>query len=131
MASSTKTTGGCAQPGRTRSTRDIDLVKVAYAHDEIQAEFLQGLLREADVVSVVRRAPGFDVPEFVAGGPRHLLVAASDVPVAHDVLREVDPGQPALASRSGADRRSRVLAALLIPVALVALVVCLATDAFV
>jgi hypothetical protein len=117
--------------GRTRSTRDIDLVKVAYAHDEIEAEFLQGLLREADVVSVVRRAPGFDVPEFLAGGPRHVLVAASDVPVAHDVLREVDPGQPALASRSGADRRPRVLAALLIPVALVALVICLATDAFV
>jgi hypothetical protein len=80
--------------GRTRSTRDIDLVKVAYAHDEIEAEFLQGLLREADVVSVVRRAPGFDVPEFLAGGPRHLLVAASDVPVAHDVLREVTQVSP-------------------------------------
>lgn len=115
----------------TRSTSDIDLVKVAYAHDEIEAEFLQGLLREADVVSVVRRAPGFDVPEFLAAGPRHVVVAAADVPVAQDVLREVDPGQPGPSSRSGADRRSRVLAGLLIPVALVALVVCLATDVLV
>ena len=35
-------------PGRIRSTRDSDLVKVAYAHDEFAAELLQGLLREAD-----------------------------------------------------------------------------------
>jgi hypothetical protein len=117
--------------GPPRSTRDIDLVKVAYANDEMQAEFLQGLLREADVGSVVRRAPGFDVPEFLAAGPRHVLVAASDLPVAQDVLREVDPRQPGPPSPSGADRRSRVLAGLLIPVALVVLVVCLATDVLV
>jgi hypothetical protein len=30
--------------------------------------------------SVVRRAPGFDIPEFLAAGPRELLVAASDIP---------------------------------------------------
>jgi hypothetical protein len=117
-------------PGRIRSTRDSDLVKVAYAHDEFAAEFLQGLLREADVGSVVRRAPGFDVPEYLAAGPGHVLVAASDVPVAQDVLRELDPGQPGPPSRFGADR-SRVLAGLLIPVALVALVVSLATDVLV
>jgi len=64
----------------TRSTSDSDLVKVAYALDQAEAEFLQGLLHDADVGSVVRRAPGFDVPEFLAGGPRHVLVVASDVP---------------------------------------------------
>jgi hypothetical protein len=117
--------------GPTRSTRDIDLVKVAYAHHQTEAEFLQGLLRDAEVGSVVRRAPGFDVPEFLAAGPRHVLVAASDVPVAQDMLREVDPNQPGPPSRSGADRPSRVLAGLLIGVALVALVVCLATDVLV
>ena len=115
----------------TRSTSDSDLVKVAYAHDQAEAEFLQGLLHDADVASVVRRAPGFDVPEFLAAGPRHVLVAASDVRVARDVLREVDPGEPGPPSRSGADRPSRVLAGLLIGVALVALVVCLATDVLV
>jgi putative signal transducing protein len=112
--------------GNPRSTRDNDFVKVA-ANDEAEAELLQGLLRTADVGSVVRRAPGFDVPEFLAAGPREVLVAASDVPVARDVLGEVDPGEPRPPSRSGANRPSRVLAGVLI-VALVALVVCLATD---
>ena len=113
---------------RTRSTRDSDLVKVAYAHDQAEAEFLQGLLHDADVGSVVRRAPGFDVPEFLAAGPRHVLVAASDVPVARDVLRQDDADETAPPTRSSADRPSRVLAGLLIGVALVALVVCLATG---
>jgi hypothetical protein len=114
--------------GRTRSAPDSDLVKVAYAHDEAEAELLQGLLRLADVGSVVRRAPGFDVPEFLAAGPRDVLVAASDLPAARDILREVDKGEPRPPLRSGADRPRRVLAGLLIAVALVALVVCLATD---
>ena len=117
--------------GLTRSTRDTDLVKVAYARDETEADFVQGLLRAAGVGSVVRRAPGFDVPEFLAAGPRHVLVAASDVPDAQDVLREVDPGPSGPSPRSGADRRTRVIAGLLIPVALVVLVVCLTTDVIV
>ena len=116
---------------RTRNTTDFDLVKVAYAHDQAEAELLQGLLRGADIGSVVRRAPGFDVPEFLAAGPRHVLVAKSDVPVAQDVLREVSPTEDGASARSGADRPSRVLAGLLIVVALVALVVCLATDVLV
>ena len=117
---------------RTRSTTDNDLVKVAYAQDESEAMLLQGLLREVDVGSVVRRAPGFDVPEFLSAGPRDVLVAASDVPVARDVLREVDPGPSEPPSDTGGDRPSRrLLAALLIVVALVVLVVCLAADVFV
>jgi Putative prokaryotic signal transducing protein len=80
--------------GRTRSTTDNDLVKVAYASDESEAELLQGLLRTADVSSVDRRAPGFDVPGFLAAGPREVLVAASDVPVAREVLRDVTRVSP-------------------------------------
>ena len=79
---------------RTPSTNANDLVKVAFARDESEAEFLQNLLRDADVGLVVRRAPGFDVPEFLAAGPRDVLVAASDVPVAQDVLRPMDLGDP-------------------------------------
>jgi hypothetical protein len=109
---------------------DSDLVKVAYASDEAEAELLQGLLRLADVESVVRRAPGFDVPEFLAAGPRDVLVAASDVPAARDVLREVDTGESDPTSRSGADRPPRVRAALLFAVAFVVLVVCVVADVF-
>jgi hypothetical protein len=115
----------------TRSTRDSDLVKVAYAHDQTEAEFLQGLLHDADVGSVVRRAPGFDVPEFLAAGPRHVLVAASDLPIALDVLGQGDPDETGPPTRSSADRPSRVLAGLLIGVALVALFVCLTTGVLV
>ena len=115
----------------TRSTRDSDLVKVAYAHDQTEAEFLQGLLHDADVGSVVRRAPGFDAPEFLAAGPRHVLVAASDVPIARDVLRQGEPDETAPTTRSSADRPSRILAGLLIGVAVVALVVCLTTGVLV
>jgi hypothetical protein len=66
--------------GPIRNAIGNDLVKVAYANDEAEAELLQGLLRTADVGSVVRRAPGFDAPEFLAAVPREVLVAASDVP---------------------------------------------------
>jgi hypothetical protein len=112
----------------TRSTTDSDLVKVARAADEAEAELLQGLLRLANVESVVRRAPGFDVPEFLAAGPRDVLVAAADVPAARDVLHEVDTGEDRPPSRSGADRPPRVRAALLIAVALVVLAVSVAAD---
>ena len=116
--------------GRTRNTTDSALVKVAYASDEAEAELLRGLLRLGDVESVVRRAAGFDVPEFLAAGPRDVLVAASDVAAARDILREVDTGEPRPPSRSGADRRPRVRAWLLIAVAIVVVVVCVAADVF-
>ena len=110
---------------------DNDLVRVAYANDEAEAELVQGLLRTADVGSVVRRAPGFDVPEFLAGGPREVLVAASDVPIARAVLRQDEAGEPEPPSTSGDDRRSRrLLAALLIVLALIAAVICVVADVF-
>ena len=125
---------------RTRSTKDNELIKVGNVPDQGQAEFLQALLRDADVNSVVRRSPGFDVPEFLAAGPRDVLVAASDVPVAREILREVDPGAPEPSSESGGDSPSRVglgdwtsriLAGVMIAAALTLLIVCLATDVIV
>jgi Putative prokaryotic signal transducing protein len=104
------------------------LVKVAYASDEAEAELLQGLLRLSDVESVVRRAPGFDVPDFLAAGPREVLVAASDVSAARDILREAETPDPEPQPQSGADRTRRVRAALLIAVLLVVLVVCIVAD---
>src|SRR3954471_3906328 len=114
--------------GRIGTPRGSDLVKVAYAQDQAEAELIQGLLGTVDVSSVLRRAPGFDVPEFLAAGPREVLVAAEDIGVARDVLHQedaagVDPDPP-----SGANRQSRLIAGLLLGVAFIALVVCLATD---
>ena len=106
------------------------LVKVAHAGDEAEAELLQGVLRLSDVESVVRRAPGFDAPEFGAAGAREVLVAPSDVPAATDILQEVDRGEPDPPSQAVADRPPRVRAWLLIAAALVLLVVCVVADVF-
>ena len=114
--------------GRIGTTRDSDLVKVAYAQDQAEAELIQGLLGTGEVSSVVRRAPGFDVPDFLAAGPREVLVAAEDISVARDVLHQDDAVDLHRAPPSGADRQSRLIAGLLIVVAFIALVVCLATD---
>lgn len=67
-------------------------MRVAGAANQPEAEFLQALLLEAGVPSTVRRAAGFDVPDFLAAGPRDILVAASGVDVARDVLLEADLG---------------------------------------
>ena len=51
-----------------------ELVRVATAQNQPEAELLQGLLLETGVPSLVRRSGGFDVPDFLAAGPRDLLV---------------------------------------------------------
>ena len=51
-----------------------ELVRVATARHQAEAEMLQGLLLDAGVPSLVRRSGGFDVPDFLAAGPRDVLV---------------------------------------------------------
>ncbi len=62
------------------------LVKVGYARNQPEAEMISGMLLEEGIPSVIRRAGGFDVPDFLAGGPRDILVAASGEEVARAVL---------------------------------------------
>jgi hypothetical protein len=114
----------------TRTPSGNDLIRVAYALDQSEAEFLQNLLRDADVGSVVRRASGFDVPEFLAAGPREVLVATSDASIARDVLRPADPDEHEPPSQSRRGRPSRLLAGLLIAAALVGLIACVAGGVF-
>jgi len=45
-----------------------DLVKVATASNQPEAEFIQGLLLNEGVPSVLRRTRGFDIPDFLAAG---------------------------------------------------------------
>ena len=102
------------------------LVKVAGARNQAEAEFLQGLLLEEGVPSTLRRARGFDVPDFLAAGPRDVLVPVSGADVARDVLLQADLG-PVLPA-TGVDAPLRVLAGVLIAVALVAIIAWLGTD---
>ena len=53
-----------------------ELVRVAGARNQAEAEFIQGLLLEEGVPSMLRRSAGFDVPDFLAAGPRDVLVPA-------------------------------------------------------
>jgi hypothetical protein len=67
------------------------LVKVAYAQQQAEAEMIQGLLSEHGIPSLLRRAAGFDVPDFLAAGPREILVAEEIAEEAREVL-EGTPG---------------------------------------
>ena len=46
------------------------------------------LLLEEGVPSTVRRSAGFDVPDFLAAGPRDVLVPESGLAIAREILRQ-------------------------------------------
>jgi hypothetical protein len=62
------------------------LTRVATARHQAEAELLQGLLLEEGIPSLVRRTGGFDVPDFLAAGPRDIVVAASGAEAARELL---------------------------------------------
>ena len=62
------------------------LVRVAAARHQAEAEFLQGLLLEEGIPSMLRRSSGFDVPDFLAAGPRDIVVPQSGAPAAREAL---------------------------------------------
>jgi hypothetical protein len=63
-------------------------VKVAAAPDESVALLMDGVLKDAGIPSLIQRAAGFDVPDFLAAGPRDVLVPASFVEEARQVLQD-------------------------------------------
>jgi hypothetical protein len=63
-----------------------ELVRVAAARHQAEAEMLQNLLLDAGVPSLVRRSGGFDVPDFLAAGPRDVLVPRGGEEAAHEAL---------------------------------------------
>jgi len=62
------------------------LVKVARASNQPEAELLQALLLDAGVPSLARRSGGFDVPDFLAAGPRDVLVPRGGEAAARELL---------------------------------------------
>ncbi len=66
------------------------LVRVVGARNQAEAEFIQSLLLEEGVPSVLRRSAGFDVPDFLAAGPRDILVPESGVATAREVLLQAE-----------------------------------------
>jgi hypothetical protein len=86
-----------------------DLVKVAFARNQAEAEMLQGLLSEAGIPSVLKRSFGFDNPDFLSSGPRDVMVNANDAQRAKDVLAEtmVEDEQDEVAELEGERRLAR------------------------
>ncbi|MGI8429767.1 MAG: hypothetical protein ACR2OB_10785 [Solirubrobacteraceae bacterium] len=103
-----------------------ELVRVAWASNQAEAEFIQGLLLEEGVPSMLRRSAGFDVPDFLAAGPRDVLVPQAGLITAREILLEAEligaepTGPPA--------RPAWLFAGLLLALAFGALVVWLAGD---
>ena len=64
------------------------LVKVAWVRNQAEGEFMQSLLLEQGVPSLLRRTAGFDVPDMLFAGPRDVLVAASGLQTARETLME-------------------------------------------
>jgi hypothetical protein len=63
-----------------------ELVKVAHAQNQTEAEFIEGLLLEEGIPSMLRRSRGFDVPDFLTAGPRDVLVPESGAQAAREAL---------------------------------------------
>lgn len=81
--------GGDDEGGGGGGGGDGDLVKVAFARNEVEGEMLQGLLSEVGIPSVLKRSLGFDNPDFLSSGPRDLMVNRNDAQRAREVLADV------------------------------------------
>ena len=88
-----------------------ELVRVAGGRNQSEAEFIQGLLLEWGVPSVLRRTAGFDVPDFLAAGPRDVLVPEAGAETAREVLLQADLAPTTTGQRTGP--RPLVLAAVI------------------
>jgi hypothetical protein len=67
------------------------LVRVATARHQAEAELVQNILLEEGIPSLVRRSGGFDVPDFLASGPRDILAPASGAALARELLGNPEP----------------------------------------
>ncbi len=63
-----------------------DPVKVGFASNLAEAQLIQGILLEEGIPSFERRMRGFDVPDFLAAGPRDILVPAAGAEAARALL---------------------------------------------
>jgi hypothetical protein len=60
--------------------------RVAVVANMAEGELVQGILLEEGIPSYLRRSAGFDVPDFLAAGPRDVMVPASAVEAAREML---------------------------------------------
>ena len=98
-----------------------DPVKVAFAANLAEAQLIQGMLLEEGIPSFERRSRGFDVPDFLAAGPRDLLVPGAGAEAARELL--ADTAEHTLAPEAAAERPARLLLGILVALAVGALII--------
>jgi hypothetical protein len=119
--------GGTVSERRARARKvkpqlsEGELVKVAWARNQAEAEFIQGLLLEEGVPSLLRRSAGFDVPDFLAAGPRDVMVPISGADAAREILLQSE--LIGAEAEGGGVAPQRLLAGLLVALALGALII--------
>jgi hypothetical protein len=89
-----------------------ELVRVAGGRNQAEAELIQGLLIEEGVPSMLRRSGGFDVPDFLAAGPRDVLVPEAGADAARQVLLQADLAPPPPSSARPSPRPLGLIAAI-------------------
>lgn len=67
-----------------------ELVSVATAMNQPEAEFIQNLLLEEGVPSLVKRTGGMDIPDYLAAGARVIMVPASGESAAREILLQTE-----------------------------------------
>jgi hypothetical protein len=104
-----------------------DLRRVATAAQQAEAEMIQMLLLDEGVPSTVRRSAGFDVPDFLAAGPRDVLVPESGLEAARGVLSESELDSIAGPASAGPSPRA-LFVGLAVAIGVVAALVWLVTN---
>ena len=94
-------------------------VRVARAPNEAEADMLAMILLDEGIPSLVRRSRGFDVPDFLAGGPREILVPQA----AEELARELLGGRAVVSQGPAPVAPARLLAGLLVALGVGALVI--------
>ena len=62
--------------------------KVVAPPDETEALLMDGVLKDAGIPALIQRAPGFDAPDFLAAGPRDVLVPGALLEEARQLLED-------------------------------------------
>jgi hypothetical protein len=110
-----------ASPARARALKVNPVytkgepVRVAFTRNQAESDLVQNILLEEGIPSMARRTRGFDVPDFLAAGPRDVLVPESGAEAARGVLHDADVAEtiePASPREEGA-QTTRILLAVL------------------
>ena len=67
-----------------------ELIRVAGGRNQAEAELIQNMLLEEGIPSILRRTRGFDVPDFLAAGPRDVMVPEAGYEPARDLLVDAE-----------------------------------------